>query len=1009
MNAGSNTIDPIGAPFAGEFVEERTSLLGSPPIRIWLTLLLVIFGIGGLGAFTQFAQAVATVERSSLLPLFMALAGATAMFAFTVGQAASAPLTRLAARTLHTGTPYGAAPPNGAADVADAGPSATESGSVESVAGGTGDDDLTEYFNITEAPTYDPLAEVAPASPGYIAGVRPAVNTLAATGTAPRPLAAAPGLSASGPRWLLAIDDFLTRPVSRRTIIATVTLSSVVCAVATWNWVGSIGETLTALIGVAVLSALFSRVTHMAARSRQVVDNLRTTNNHLVHEIVGRRGRDKSAAGEIDGEQRWASALEFDNAPLTDLEALRTKFLSEVSHELRGPITAINLAARIIMKHHIYDHEVVDRFGSTIVVEGDRLAHIVNDFLELAKIESCCIRWSDDRIEPKDIVATAIYAAEPAATEQMVKLVSDIDKDIKPMIADRDRIIQALTILVTTALRHTPENSTVTVHARRGAGETVFAVEDNGAGTRNDKPSSIFGGQREGSDERDGKENCGQGLGLCIASEIATHYGGEMWVEGRVGEGSAFVLSIPDESRDSVSTNSSGGSESDANDDHDCESTETEKQAFTEFEQSCPAPGDASQPVLTDIGAASAKPDVFGGEDNNEPVTTDSLGQTMPSPSDSDATAGADTTSDAGLTVDTQTTATDESQRDSAPVTNTVESEPNNEPEAATVVAAKMPPEPGSYDALLDSLATTEASGTTDSTDEAASPVVTYDPEHLPWDEEYEQPSASEQLSLRELDDMMYGRADVPTHDDSSSSSGNDSADSNDEQDIAPSSGAYTTDAPQESCDHAAVVASPQLTEVKRGFGFSLFRNEEGPHPTDDAAAEATAVSDDSNGQSEHDTDSLTEALTSLERTTDELTTEVATCEIQTADEQSNATAGASTDVRVASLDTTTALNAIAAGISSVDTEDQEFADSNAAAPVGPETVSMEEHTDSASEADSDDNVGDHPIRDLGRSEAGTIHASPRESKKEMRKPHGGWQLASRVGANFVRRTPHRR
>ena len=995
MNAGSNTIDQMGAPFTREYVEERTSLLASPPIRIWLTLLLVLFGIGGLGAFTQLDHAFATLERANLLSLFTGLTAATAFFAFTVGQATRAPIARLAARTLHTDAQYGTAPFNEPASVAAAGEPEIASGSVESRADADSDEELTEYFNVEEAPTYDPLADDNPASRGYIAGVRPAASVRSATGAVSRPLAPSPGLYQRGPRWLLIIDDLLTRPVSWRTIIVTVALSSVVCALATWNWVGSIGETLTALIGVAVLSALFSRVTHMAAQSRQVVDDLRTTNNHLVQEIVGRRGRDKVSAAEIDGKQRWASALEFDNAPLTDLEALRTKFLNEVSHELRGPITAINLAARIIMKHHIYDHEVVDRFGSTIVVEGDRLAHIVNDFLELAKIESCCIRWSDDRIEPTDIVATAIYAAEPAATERNVKLVSDIEDNLRPMIADRNRIIQALTILLTTALRHTPEKATVTVHARRGEAETLFAVEDNGAGTRNEKPSSVFGGQQTRPDERDGKENCGQGLGLCIASEIATHYGGEMWVEGRVGEGSAFVLSIPDETRDSGSTSTGGGTEGDD------ESAKEQEQAYEEFEQSCPTPGDASQPVLTAAGLASAAPSVFEAGDS-EPETADSLSPTTQSPVDGDAAEDTETTSDVALSVDTQTDVSNESK-------------PDHHPQADTAVGALMSTETDSHSVITDSLGTVDPSQPADFTDEAPAPMTSYDPETLPWDEHYEQTSASEQLSLRELDDMMYGRAHVPTHDDSSGSSGDD------EHSVAPQSGADPIDAPQESCDHASVTgergSANEEDETQVGDSFETLLAQEAANQDNEHTIDATvtAASDDGGEQSEQferleqDTDSLTSALTSLGRTTAELTTEVAACEIQSSDTQSNDAAVEPIEVSAAALDTKAALDAIAAGLSSAGATDVEMADTAAAATVAPEAGSAEDHTNSVNETDSDDNLGDSAIRDHGRPTPDATHTAARAPRKEMRKPHGGWQLASRMGANLVRRTPHRR
>lgn len=713
MNAGLNRTEPADTQYLHADQAEQPSLLASPPVRIWLTLLLVIFGLGSLGGATQIVDAVATLDRGSLSGLFGALTAVTAMVAFSIGYAVSTPIPR----TAIAGAPRPAPPAQFT--------STTTAGSSETALIPARGDDCTEYFDVAAPQTHDGYAE-GTAPMAYEASTQSAVAAQA------------------GPRWFVALDNFLTRPVSRHTVIATVVATTTVCGLATWHWAGSVGETTSALVGVTLLSALFARITHIAPQSRQAVSHLRTTNNRLVQEIVNRRGRDHAAVQETGATEQWPLAMNIDSASLHDMEALRTKFLNEVSHELRGPITAINLAARIIMKHHEYDHGVVERFGSTIVVEGDRLAHIVNEFLELAKIESGCLLWSEDQIDPSDIVASAIFANEAAASERGIKLESEIDPKLKTMTADRDRIVQGITILVTAALRTATENGKLTIHARRGTTETLFAIEDDGSDPEDNKPFNIFGNRKKDKREDHAKDNSGHGLGLCVASEIAAHYGGEMWAEGREEQGTAFLLSIPDE-RPTLDVAAPATEPEPVE-----EINEPQVDLYKELEGTTPPTSDVMLPVFAPTADAATMLSVFAAG-SGKAQACDSLGETpIPGPSE-------------------------------------------------TIVGPRphAPSDDSSVGEMTDSLGAVGRAGE--------------DRELAPWEQDFERPCASEQMTIREIDDLMYGRTGVFADDDGDPDEGS----SQDDFDaLEADSNQPTTEVPAETAACDALGAITDIVDV---------------------------------------------------------------------------------------------------------------------------------------------------------------------------------------------------
>lgn len=244
-----------------------------------------------------------------------------------------------------------------------------------------------------------------------------------------------------------------------------------------------------------------------------------------------------------------AGQLEDANNRLLELDTLKSKFVAEVGHELRAPLAAIVSAANIILRHHTKKPEAVDRFGTTIVTEGKRLARLVNDLLDLTKIEADCVEWDDRDTDINELVHQAMLGIEPVALEAQVVLATEFQADMPSLCIDRDRILQILTNLLNNALKFTPKAGTITLRVSHNDREVVFAVRDSGAGIPDEDQPLIFNRFAQSSApkaEHDASVSVGStGLGLCISKEIVEHYGGRIWVASKVNTGSTFSFTIP--------------------------------------------------------------------------------------------------------------------------------------------------------------------------------------------------------------------------------------------------------------------------------------------------------------------------------------------------------------------------------------------------------------------------------------------------------------------------------
>jgi signal transduction histidine kinase len=236
--------------------------------------------------------------------------------------------------------------------------------------------------------------------------------------------------------------------------------------------------------------------------------------------------------------------LKAANERLKELDRAKDDFMSSVTHELRTPLASIRAFSEIL-----YDDPEVElgqrrRFLGIVVSETKRLSRLVNQVLDLAKIESGHADWLSEDVDLAPLVRQAVEATEQLFTERGVTVTLDLALEACVVTADRDRLMQVLLNLLSNAIKFAPEDTgSVRIALTRRRGGCQVAVSDNGPGIAPGDQAQIFEKFRQGGGG--GDKPVGTGLGLPITREIIEHLGGRIWVQSRPGNGATFIFELP--------------------------------------------------------------------------------------------------------------------------------------------------------------------------------------------------------------------------------------------------------------------------------------------------------------------------------------------------------------------------------------------------------------------------------------------------------------------------------
>jgi len=252
------------------------------------------------------------------------------------------------------------------------------------------------------------------------------------------------------------------------------------------------------------------------------------------------------AAKEKERMQREINAkkieLEAANKKLQQIDKIKSDFVSNVAHEFRTPLTIIKGNVDLVNKGGLGSVTAAqkDMLEGAINI-ANRLSRLVNDLLDISKIESGKMELKKAPVDMNDIIEKNLVSFDKLIKDKKQKLEKDIARDLPKISADSDKITQVFINLMSNAVKYTPESGTITVKAVNLEKEIMVEVSDNGEGVAPDDLDKIFDKFTRVTAEK--KE--GTGLGLPIAKDIVVLHNGRMWVKSELGKGSQFYFTLP--------------------------------------------------------------------------------------------------------------------------------------------------------------------------------------------------------------------------------------------------------------------------------------------------------------------------------------------------------------------------------------------------------------------------------------------------------------------------------
>jgi len=233
------------------------------------------------------------------------------------------------------------------------------------------------------------------------------------------------------------------------------------------------------------------------------------------------------------------------NSRLQELDRLKDEFISTVTHELRTPLTSIRAFAEILYDQPELDIDHRTHFLEIILKESERLTRLINQVLDLAKLEAGATEWKADAVDLVQLIRAALLSMSSLMAEKGIRLDVQLPEQTPPLWVDRDRLTQVLVNLLSNAIKFCdPEAGYIGIRLHRQAACWQVEVHDNGPGVRPAEQQVIFDKFRQVNDSAAGKPP-GTGLGLPISMQIISHYGGNLWVESEPGKGATFLFTLP--------------------------------------------------------------------------------------------------------------------------------------------------------------------------------------------------------------------------------------------------------------------------------------------------------------------------------------------------------------------------------------------------------------------------------------------------------------------------------
>ncbi|MCC2660736.1 MAG: two-component sensor histidine kinase [Arthrobacter sp.] len=241
--------------------------------------------------------------------------------------------------------------------------------------------------------------------------------------------------------------------------------------------------------------------------------------------------------------EEYILLLADDRTEITRTEEIRNDFVANVSHELKTPVGALSLLAEAI-ESSADDEEAVRRFAARMHKESARLAALVQDIIELSRLQAANVAQQGQEVDINDVVSEAVDRSQLPAESKNIQIVIGGRVDAK-VYGDQDLLVTALRNLIDNAIRYSPENTRVGIGLRAKEGLVSISVTDQGEGLSAEDQERVFE-RFYRVDSARSRHTGGTGLGLSIVKHVVSNHGGEVTLWSQPGQGSTFTLRLPE-------------------------------------------------------------------------------------------------------------------------------------------------------------------------------------------------------------------------------------------------------------------------------------------------------------------------------------------------------------------------------------------------------------------------------------------------------------------------------
>jgi len=299
---------------------------------------------------------------------------------------------------------------------------------------------------------------------------------------------------------------------------------------------------------IGVLSQSFDKMAQELEKNRGELEDL---NRNLEFRVAEKTENLTKAYERLQhSNQNLAIAnreLEEANKKLKEIDQLKSDFISIVSHELRTPLTSIKAFTELILIKPLMPGDRKTRLLHTINDETDRLTRLINDILDLTKIEAGKLSWHITGLSLENVIQSSVANIQSLADNKSILITNAVRQSLPLLQGDRDRLVQVMTNILSNSIKFTSQGGRIEITARQEQiprPQIVVSITDTGVGIPDEDLELIFEKFRRSGDVLTTNTE-GTGLGLAITRQIIEYHGGTIWAESKIGQGSVFTFTLP--------------------------------------------------------------------------------------------------------------------------------------------------------------------------------------------------------------------------------------------------------------------------------------------------------------------------------------------------------------------------------------------------------------------------------------------------------------------------------